>query len=346
MINRMRYWLRRFDYKNRFKEMCLKDNKIIIFGTPLHRNLGDQLIAVSTKKFLTGFFDEDLIYEVPEEFYRIYIDGLEECIKDTDTIIISGGGFVGNVWLGWLWLEDIIERFKNNKIIIFPQSVFFDNRKENYIMSIAKCKNILEGHNNIILYVRERYSFDFVLKHFPKLDVRLVPDIALAYDVSSINKSKYRERACFCLRDDCELHRDDSNVVMIKDFLKKMKCDIIYSDTGSKSRVYEFYREHFVINKIKEYAKYQLIVTDRLHGMIFAFLAGTPCIIFDNNSRKVYGVYNEWLCKSKLIMPFESVSDINIIKMYIKKAISNNIKDDFKIDINLFDDLQKAIVSK
>lgn len=346
MFNRVKYWLRKRDYKNRFESMCSKDNKIVVFGTPLHRNLGDQLIAVSTKKFLSNFFDEKIIYEVPEEFYRIYSNKLDECITDNDIIVISGGGFIGNVWLGWLWLESIIAKFKNNKVIIFPQSIYFDSKKDNYTESLQRCKNIINEHPDIVLFVREKYSFQFAKKYLGEVDVRLVPDIALSYCYDNANKHISRRGICFCLRSDCEINRDVEKVKIIKNYCNDISGNIIQSETISKSRVYEFCREVFVIDKIKEYSNYQLIVTDRLHGMIFSYLAGTPCIVFDNKSRKVYGVYEEWLYKSKLIIPFRSIDDTNIIKQHINNAISGTIKDSFTINQDLFNEIKAAINNK
>ena len=36
------------------------------------------------------------------------------------------------------------------------------------------------------------------------------------------------------------------------------------------------------------------MVTDRLHGMIFALLAKTPCLVLENKSYKIRGVY-DWI---------------------------------------------------
>ena len=36
------------------------------------------------------------------------------------------------------------------------------------------------------------------------------------------------------------------------------------------------------------------MITDRLHGMVFSAITGTPCIAMDNVSHKVYGAY-QWL---------------------------------------------------
>ena len=46
--------------------------------------------------------------------------------------------------------------------------------------------------------------------------------------------------------------------------------------------------------KWNEFSSVQLVVTDRLHGMVFSAITGTPCIALDNISHKVYGAY-QWL---------------------------------------------------
>ena len=38
----------------------------------------------------------------------------------------------------------------------------------------------------------------------------------------------------------------------------------------------------------------EIVVTDRLHGMIFCALEGIPCIAMDNSYQKVLGAY-KWL---------------------------------------------------
>lgn len=45
-------------------------------------------------------------------------------------------------------------------------------------------------------------------------------------------------------------------------------------------------RKSELLKKLEEFRSNKLIITDRLHGMIMACLAGTPCIAFDNSSKK------------------------------------------------------------
>ena len=43
-----------------------------------------------------------------------------------------------------------------------------------------------------------------------------------------------------------------------------------------------------------QFSSSKLVVTDRLHGMIFSAITNTPCICFDNKNGKVSAQY-EWI---------------------------------------------------
>ena len=43
------------------------------------------------------------------------------------------------------------------------------------------------------------------------------------------------------------------------------------------------------------YRSARLVVTDRLHGMIFATITGTPCVVLDSGTGKVSQFYGDWL---------------------------------------------------
>ena len=53
-------------------------------------------------------------------------------------------------------------------------------------------------------------------------------------------------------------------------------------------------RKREVLSILRKIASSKLVITDRLHAMIFCYITETPCIVFDNISRKVSGVY-EWI---------------------------------------------------
>ena len=56
----------------------------------------------------------------------------------------------------------------------------------------------------------------------------------------------------------------------------------------------------------------ELVVTDRLHGMIFSAITGTPCIVINSRSPKVKGCY-EWIKQLDYIKFCDDVSAITDI---------------------------------
>lgn len=62
------------------------------------------------------------------------------------------------------------------------------------------------------------------------------------------------------------------------------------------------------MNKLSEYSKAKVVVTDRLHGMIFSAIVGTPCVCIDNVSHKVKNCYS-WLKHLDYVFYCENKSD-------------------------------------
>ena len=54
----------------------------------------------------------------------------------------------------------------------------------------------------------------------------------------------------------------------------------------------------------------ELVVTDRLHGMIFCALEGIPCIALDNSYQKVLGAY-KWLESLDYVQYITNVKELS-----------------------------------
>ena len=82
-----------------------------------------------------------------------------------------------------------------------------------------------------------------------------------------------------------------------------------------------FSREHFG----NAFRHTELVITDRLHGMIFSAITGTPCIVINSKSPKVRGCY-EWIRHLDYIQFCDDVSRIKDIyeKMEKKKYEYDN----------------------
>jgi pyruvyl transferase EpsI len=61
--------------------------------------------------------------------------------------------------------------------------------------------------------------------------------------------------------------------------------------------------------KFELFASSELVVTDRLHGMVFCAITGTPCVVLDSKSPKVRGCY-EWIRELPYIRFVEDASQV------------------------------------
>ncbi|WP_207739631.1 polysaccharide pyruvyl transferase family protein [Paraclostridium bifermentans] len=85
---------------------------------------------------------------------------------------------------------------------------------------------------------------------------------------------------------------------------------------------------NFYVGNINKYIKFrecELVITDRIHGMIFAAITGTPCIALSNYNYKVKGTY-EWIKDLEYIKFTDDIERIPELIDDLKKV--KNIKYD------------------
>lgn len=326
IFNRIKIILYYFNFivrYKKYKKRCQENNKreFIIFNTPVHGNIGDHAIIYAEQKMLDKFNIESI--EVPTSYSRYIVNYLKKHISEDAVISITGGGFIGSQWM---FEEDLVIRviseFKNNKLIIFPQTLYYKN-DENGIKELNKSKEVFGEAKDLTIFVREEKSYKFAKDTYLKAKVELVPDIVLSLDNFEFNNE--RKDILFCLRSDVEKSLSDESLSKIENVLEKLELNIYRTDTVTKKWISEKQRKNAIISKLEEFSKYKVIITDRLHGMIFATLTNTPCIVFGNYNYKVEGVY-EWIKKVDSNIIYEK--NIDNLEKDIKILLEAKIKND------------------
>ena len=69
-------------------------------------------------------------------------------------------------------------------------------------------------------------------------------------------------------------------------------------------------RESAIKDKLRLIGGSRLVITDRLHGMIFAYITKTPCIVIGNNHHKVRDAF-KMLAVDENMRYVECVDDIS-----------------------------------
>ena len=274
---------------------CPLGKKDYVLGTPQHTNLGDSAIVLSEINFLKQCgIRKKRIKEVTTEEYKAYKDILKKRIRKSDKIFLLGGGNMGDQWFGEeLLRRDMLSTFKQNKIIIFPQTIFYSNTIDG---QREKEKSILfYNRNNLTIVAREQISYGLMQHLYPNANILITPDIVLsAYRGLLGIKRQKRKGIMICLRSDIEKSMSPSEHKKIEDFLQKSNCAITKTDMYANCVVTKKNRDECVKSKMNEFSSAKIVITDRLHGMIFSAVTGTPCIVFGNYNYKVEGTY-EWI---------------------------------------------------
>lgn len=275
-------------------ELLLTDSRsrIIILLTPQYLNYGDIAIQISENEFLNNYTDKKVI-NVSVHLYIYLKKFVRNHIFPEDTLVLTGGGWLSDLWT-FISDEcyDILEHFVENKIIIFPQTVYY-KKKEN----ITKAYNVFNKHRNLFICLRDKKSYELLCSIMNKPDrLFFLPDmVMLLSEKDKVKRSKRKVGICF---------RNDTEGILPSDTVKKIYNLLEKKQFHIKKIATAFYRCPIIVpysiarilteNKIRQINKCTLLITDRLHGMIFAAITGTPCIAFDNISKKVSGV-SYWL---------------------------------------------------
>ncbi len=281
----------------------------ILIGTPTHYNIGDHLIAYNAKCFLKRTCKYDSVIEIPTRIFAHNTKTIANIIKNDVSIFITGGGWMGDLWPDdQNMLERIITTFCNHKIVILPQTIYYENAEKKSTQKIInKTKNVFSSARDLTIICRDYLSYKTALRYFdiPNITIQLGPDIGL-YSCKYKIANEKNIIAC-CLREDLECCLDKEEIIReIKQFADSKKFYFQKISTINSRPIPVWYRKNIIKNTKKHFSLPEVIVTDRLHGMIFAAIVGTKCIALDNKTHKVKGVYELWLKDNSNVVMLEN----------------------------------------
>jgi len=296
--------------------VCKKDGKCIFFiSTPVHGNLGDQAIVYAQYQMMKNIGYEKNVVEITRPEYEGLRKILSRVVKEKDIIVIDGGGNIGTLWQAEEnKMRDIIQRFPENVLFIFPQTAYFSKDKIGR-EELKKSIEIYNGHKKLTVFCRDKDTYNLFQEYFVKVKTYYTPDTVL-YLSNVIAKPNEREGVRLCIRKDKEgLNNNIEN--KIRECIIKQGLSVRDVSTVIGKRVNKKTRKAELDKKWKEFSSAKLVITDRLHGMIFCAITGTPCIALDNVSHKVKNGY-EWI---KFLSYVEFCEDINQICEAIKNKL-------------------------
>lgn len=304
--------------------------KIYVLLSTDYSNLGDHAMTYAHIKLLKEKFPDAQIVEVLVSDTLKKIKYLQSIIRQDDVITLKGGGNIGlEYFREELYRRILIKKFNKNKIILFPQTVFFPNtsKGENEFMNTM---TVFKSHPQFYAFIRDKISYDKVKDHLLERSF-LIPDIAMS--LGSLLIDRERSGVTICLRDDKEGIYSKAQKEMITINAKKYYEKINITDTITNYPISIAQREDELYKIWNIFSGSKLIITDRLHGMIFAAITSTPCIVFGTYNHKLLGQY-KWLEHLEYIK-FIKCEEGEIITAI--KELSNIENSQFNIDAKYYD---------
>lgn len=267
----------------RFKRR--RKRPVFLVFTPQHANLGDHAIALAEQRMLDRLGID--FFEVTGEELRILEHHGLLRLLDGSLILVNGGGNLGSLWPEIERLNrQLILRNSKARIMVLPNSIYYDNEGD-----FEVSRKIYNEHPDLRFYARERLSYESMRLAYR--DVKLIPDMVLTMDES--RRGQKRQGCLICLRQDvegtlCEADREAVRASAERLFPGHVELtDMVEAQYVPVSK-----RDNAVAKKLDQFAAAKLVITDRLHGMIFCAITGTCCVVLDSKSPKLRGCY-EWI---------------------------------------------------
>lgn len=281
----------------------------IIVGAPRYGNLGDLALLKGEVEFIKRFFPDYQIEEITAD--NLFSLRKNHRIDNRNVYAIQAGGNIGTLYPDLHSGQEYAIKSVNAKnMLIFPQTFYYDLTTSNG-KEVLKASVELYRQKNIQVFTRDKVSFDFVNGYFEDVQATLVPDIALMIDGSEFAKPVFERNGVFiCLRNDSERTLTNEKVDYLLSTIEKYFDNILEGDTHLYNDNVSGETFEYVKPLLKIIGSKRMMVTDRLHGMIFAAITSTPCIVVTSKSPKVKGVY-EWIKHLPYIKLVENLNDLD-----------------------------------
>lgn len=288
-----------------------KGKKIFLLMEPEYGNIGDQAIAYATEEYLKDYFPEYCLVRVTENNTFRHMKTLQRICTLEDLVVLQGGGNMGSLYPQIERLRRFcIKCFPNNLIISMPTTATYrDNRigkKE-----LSKSRKVFDSHKNLLLLAREQFTFEFMKSNF-NAKCMLVPDIVvyLANKIEPLTAKRNCNMICIRKEMESVLSVHERNM-FVRNILDRFPDALLY-DTEIKRTVDPDVRDLEVLSMLNQFSRSEIVITDRMHGMIFAAITGTPCVVLKSLDKKIEGTY-QWMKKLdfiKFVTTF-SIDDVN-----------------------------------
>lgn len=313
-----------------YREVCqYEQNAVILWGMPEYGNLGDQAIAYAEMRFINRQLPGIQIVPIPENKCVEYILPLKLLERRKRfTFVLPGGGNMGTLYpYPESRRQMLLRNITRSRIISFPQSTDFVPGSKQHLAA----QRVYRKNPHLSLFARERASYEKMRELFPDSKVFLVPDIVASLDMRLPGDEYRKGKVVCCLRSDKESNPKTKEALKeIINSIGQENCTFMDTSDERFARGFDGQAEQ-IENFWKKMREAKLVITDRLHGMIFSMINDVPCLALDNSTKKISAFYHSWLEDDKAIRLYSNLEEQ---KGFIYDCLHGNLHENAYIDLS------------
>ena len=258
----------------------------------VHRFLRNEVGGVRWKKIVSGVKKEDIVMiHSSGDFGSRYRTCYDRCITMKDAHKI------GMLTMEYSWHDIrriIILSFPNNPIIHLPTTVYYEENEKGK-ETLRQDKKYYEN-KSITILCREPESHAIIASNF-NCKSFFFPDFVFYLKPSLLKIG--RKGALLLLRADSESKYTRSGRCAIKEKVKSVVSDVLDENIHKVTfPIIELIRENYINSIFRIYQSRRVVITDMMHGMIFAVINKTPCVALDEAIPHKISAYKDILGKS------------------------------------------------
>jgi len=281
----------------------IENNNYWLLEVPYYSNIGDVLIWEGEECFLNDVKNAKCLYRASSDTF------VPKAIDGNTIILLQGGGNFGDLWTKMQsFRKKIIASYPNNPIIVFPQTVFYEEEEK-----LKRDAQLFNEHKNLTICARDTVSYEILKKHFTA-NILIVPD--MAFYIPPENLAQYKKS---CIGKNLFIKRDDKEFNFNCDYGEVENCDTLdwlASNNLELLHLQELLQQKQAPEAVDNYAntvfkssiikegvellsRYDKIYTTRLHCAILGCLLGKSVVMFNNSYGKNKTFYETWLQGTK-----------------------------------------------
>ena len=306
------------DIDRRLAPLLEPGRPVALIDFPNHGNVGDVLIWLGERRWLRRHGIE--VAYVADQ--RSYSPAVLRRRIGRSTVLIHGGGNLGDVWPQWQrFRERVVAELRDQRVVQLPQSVHFATED-----GTRRAAAALGGHPDLHVLCRDEPSVAFVRE---RLGVRaeLTPDMAFA--LGPLRRLGEPDTGLLVLsRTDAERTSDalTAGDALVTDWTTQGPDDIGWSraweslqrrswNVGARMHrptpqtllalrglgvAYEWLARDRARFGRRLLSRGRVVLTDRLHAHVLSLLLGIPNVVVDTGYGKLTRFVGAWTASSSL----------------------------------------------